>query len=83
MTRTWARGVDTTYTYDAWGNLVATAYSDNTPTVTFAYDAMGRQVCAVDAAGVTIFAYDSFGSLTNETVVGVAGTNTIERFYDS
>ena len=30
-----------------------------------------------------MFLYDTFGSLTNETVVGVAGTNTIERFYDT
>ena len=29
------------------------------------------------------FAYDDFGSLTNETVVGVAGTNTIIRHWDS
>ena len=34
------------------------------------------------AYGVTTFLYDSFGSLTNDTVVGVAGTNTIERFWD-
>ena len=81
--RTWARGIDTTYTYDAWGNLVTTVYSDNTPTVTLTYDAMGRQTQAVDAAGVTTFVYDDFGSLINETVVGVAGTNTIERFYDA
>lgn len=32
---------------------------------------------------VTTFLYDDFGALTNETVVGVAGTNTIERFYDN
>ena len=32
---------------------------------------------------VTTFLYDSFGSITNETVIGVAGTNTIERYYDS
>ena len=32
---------------------------------------------------VTTFLYDDFGALTNETVVGVAGTNTIERFYDA
>ena len=81
--RTWARGVETTYTYDAWGNLTRTDYSDSTPSVVLTYDAMGRQTRAVDAAGVTTFAYDSFGSLTNETVVGVAGTNTIERFYDA
>ncbi len=34
------------------------------------------------AYGVTTFLYDSFGSLTNETVVGVAGTNTIIRYWD-
>ena len=32
--------------------------------------------------GGTAFLYDSFGSLTNETVIGVSGTNTIERFWD-
>ena len=81
--RTWARGIDTTYTYNAWGSLTRTDYSDSTPSVVLTYDAMGRQTRAVDAAGITTFAYDSFGSLTNETVVGVAGTNTIERFYDA
>ena len=28
------------------------------------------------------FLYDDFGAVTNETVVGVAGTNTIERYWD-
>ena len=82
-TRTWARGIVTTYSYDASGALTNTVYSDGTPTVSLAYDRAGRQVEARDAAGTTTFAYDAFGSLTNETVVGVAGTNTIERFYDS
>ena len=50
-TRTWARGIVTTYAYDGWGNLIETAYSDNTPTVTVAYDALGRQVEAHDDAG--------------------------------
>ena len=53
-TRTWARGIVTTYAYDGWGNLVETEYSDNTPTVTVAYDALGRQVEAHAAAGVTL-----------------------------
>ena len=65
------------------GSLTNTVYSDGTPTVSLAYDRAGRQVEARDAAGTTTFAYDDFGSLTNETVVGVAGTNSIERFYDS
>ena len=73
----------TTYAYDGWGNLVETAYSDDTPTVTVAYDALGRQVEAHDAAGVTTFAYDTYGANTNETVIGVAGTNFLERFTDA
>ena len=81
-TRTWARGIVTTYSYDANGSLTNTVYSDNTPAISLAYNRAGRQVCAEDAAGITTFIYDEFGSLTNETVVGVAGTNTIERYYD-
>ena len=81
--RIWARGVVTDYTYDRWGNLTNTVYSDATPTVSLFYDAMGRQIEAHDAAGVTSYLYDSFGSLTNETVSGVAGTNTIIRHWDN
>ena len=81
--RTWARGIVTDYSYDNWGNLTNTVYSDGTPTVSLAYDAFGRQTEAHDAAGVTTFLYDDFGSFINETVIGVAGTNTIERFYDT
>ena len=50
-TRTWARGIVTTYAYDGWGKLIETAYSDNTPTVTLFYDAFNRQVEAHDDAG--------------------------------
>ncbi len=81
--RTWARGIVTDYSYDNWGSLTNTVYSDNTPTVSLVYDALGRQTEAHDAAGITTFIYDSFGSLTNETVVGVAGTNTIIRHWDN
>ena len=81
--RTWARGIVTDYSYDNWGNLTKTVYSDATPTVSLFYDAMGRQIEAHDAAGVTIFAYDVFGLLTNETVIGIAGTNVIERYWDA
>ena len=80
--RTWARGIVTDYSYDGWGNLTNTVYSDDTPTVSLKYDALGRQIEARDAAGVTTFIYDSFGSVTNETVIGVAGTNTIIRYWD-
>ncbi len=81
--RTWARGIVTDYSYDNWGNLTNTVYSDGTPTIALSYDALGRQTEAHDAAGITTFIYDSFGSITNETVVGVAGTNTIIRHWDN
>ncbi len=81
--RTWARGIVTDYSYDNWGSLTNTVYSDDTPTVSLAYNALGRQTEARDAAGVTTFLYDFFGALTNETVVGVAGTNTIDRYWDT
>ena len=83
MQRTWARGIVTDYSYDNWGNLTNTVYSDGTPTISLAYDALGRQIEARDVAGITTFLYDSFGSLTNETVIGVAGTNSVDRFYDT
>ena len=80
--RVWARGVEAFYSYDGWGNLTNTVYSDETPRICISYDALGRQIEANDAAGTTTFAYDDFGANTNETVIGVAGTNTIERHWD-
>ena len=80
--RTWARGIVADYSYDGWGNLTNTVYSDGTSTISLFYDSLGRQIKANDAAGVTTFLYDTFGSLTNETVIGVAGTNTIIRYWD-
>ena len=80
-TRTWARGVTTTYSYDGWGNLTNIVHSDGTPSVSMAYDAMGRQIQTSDAAGVTAFAYDSFSSLTNETVAGQYA-KSLDRYYD-
>jgi YD repeat-containing protein len=42
-TRTWARGITTTYEYDALGQLESVTYSDDTPSVTYTYDRLGRQ----------------------------------------
>ena len=81
-TRTWARGIVTTYSYDANGSLTNTVYSDGTPTISLAYNRAGRQIRAIDAAGLTTIGYDEFGSITNETIVGIVGTNVIERYYD-
>ena len=42
-TRTWERGVSTTYSYDA-GHSVSTDYSDTTPDIAQSYDHFGRIV---------------------------------------
>lgn len=70
-TRTWARGVVTTYSYDGWNNLTNTAYSDGTPSITFVYDALGRQISAIDAVGTTTTTYDDFGEVASESVSGL------------
>ena len=54
-TRTDSRGVVTTYAYNLYGDLVSQTYSDGTPAVTYAYDALGRQAQATDAAGTKTF----------------------------
>ena len=81
-TRTWARGVATTYAYDGWGNLTNVVHSDGTPSVSMAYDVMGRLAGTSDAAGATAFAYDEHSSLTNETVAGQY-TKSLDRQIDT
>ena len=79
--RKWARGVTTTYAYDGWNNLTNTTYSDGTPSVALAYDALGRVTNAVDAAGVTVTDYNEFGEVASESVDGIY-SKTLERHHD-
>ncbi|HAS82554.1 MAG TPA: hypothetical protein DCS43_07765, partial [Verrucomicrobia bacterium] len=59
-TRTWARGVVTTYSYDTCcGALTNITYSDNTPSVSYTYDRLGRQVTITDAQGTRTNVYDA------------------------
>ena len=83
-------GSITTWDYDDEGRMIASSRlipPDMTNvtwlTTCYKYDALGRQTEARDAAGITTFHYDSFGSPINETIVGVAGTNTIIRNWDA
>ena len=82
VTRTNARGIVTTYTYDDWSQLLAIDYADATPDIAYAYDAMGRQTSATDAAGTTTFTYDAFGQLLSEQVSGLYA-KTLTRHYDT
>ena len=79
--RTWARGVVTSYLYDGWNSLTNTSYSDGTPSISLSYDAMGRQVSATDAAGTTVTAYDAYGAVSSESTAGLY-SKTISRTRD-
>jgi RHS repeat-associated protein len=61
LTRTWARGVVTTYGYDSANRLVTTTYSndsDLTPDVTLAYDRLGRPTSQSNGLATSSFSYD-------------------------
>lgn len=90
-TRTWARGIVTTYSYDK-GLLTGTSYSDVTPDVTVTYDAFGRQTSVVQANQSRIdYTYDPATlALDTETVAydldhdGAADfTRVLDRSCDS
>ncbi|MBR3924263.1 MAG: RHS repeat protein, partial [Kiritimatiellae bacterium] len=79
-TRTWARGVVTTYTYDNSGALTNTVYSDDTPTISMVYDRVGNMLSAVtDGVCTNLYAYSLTGLCTNEVQNGA----TIARSYDA
>ncbi|AHF92643.1 type IV secretion protein Rhs [Opitutaceae bacterium TAV5] len=83
-TRTWARGVVTTYDYTDAGDLASVAYSDSTPAVTHTYDRSGRLHTTTDAAGLLTRTYTS-GQLTGEvyTGTGLLSGKSVTRTFDS
>ena len=86
LTRTWARGIVTTFTYDAAGRATGYSYSDNTtPAVSITPDFLDRQSAITDAAGTRNFAYNANQRLANETdqsiVNGVMALNSSDSRY--
>ncbi len=65
---------------DNAGQLVATVYSDTTPTIMMAYDRVGNQTAAIVAGVITnLYAYNLSGYCTNEWQNGFQLT----RHYDA
>ncbi len=87
-TRTWARGVSTTYSYDNVGRMVATNYSDTTPAITMAYDALGRHISHSNGIATSAFAYNASNlQIDTETITYTlpgkpAFTRVIDRSQD-
>ena len=84
QTRTWARGVVTTYGYNNAGDLLTVAYSDNTPWVTNTYNRLGRRVAASSAADAVSYSYNAAGQLLAEThTAGPLAGLVVTNSYDS
>jgi RHS repeat-associated protein len=82
LTKKDARSITSTYTYDALNRVASKTYSDGTPTVWLAYDLssewgvnLGNSIGRLSATNAwngawvsgEIFAYDSMGSVVNNT----------------
>ena len=69
----------THFSYDAANRLVQIDYSDSTPDVTFAYDAVGNRVSMTDGSGTETRTYDGLNRLISVT----RGSNTFSYLYDA
>ena len=71
LTRTWARGTNTTYSYNTAGDLATVSYNDGiTPSVTYTYDRLGRKSSVVCGAMTTSFVYDLANDVLSESYTG-------------
>jgi len=83
--RTWARGITTTYSTNAAGETIGITYSDpTTPGVTYNLDRLGRHTNVVDGAGSRFLTYDEDGGILSVTnASGVLAGLKVEYEYDS
>lgn len=91
--RTDARGITTTYSYDAINRIASKSYSDGTPTASYYYDqtsynglgitnGKGRRTGMSDGSGQTAWSYDSMGNILTERRTVGAVTQTISDTYN-
>jgi RHS repeat-associated protein len=85
-TRTLARGVTATYTYDTYGAVTGISYSDSTPAVAYTYDpSFGQLTGATDYAGTRQMLYDTAKPwrLSAEALGDYYGQRVLTRLYDT
>jgi len=70
QTRLWARGANTTYSYNNAGDLSGLTYSDSTPAIGYGYDRRGRQSAITQGSATTTRLYDDAGDLLSESYAG-------------
>ncbi|MFZ5493765.1 MAG: hypothetical protein ACOZE5_00325, partial [Verrucomicrobiota bacterium] len=84
-TRTWARGVTTTYSYSATtGEQTGIDYSDTTPDLAYTYNRLGQTATVTDVTGTRAFQYSpTTTQLTQEDLGAFVGTRSVSHGYDS
>lgn len=85
-TRTWARGVSTTYGYhSATGELTGQTYSDGTQALSYAYTRAGQLDTVSDLTGTRDFVYDPTKPwrLSAEALTGYYGSRVVTPLYES
>ena len=83
--RYWARGTNTTYSYNGAGDLATVIYSDSTPGITNSYDRLGRLTNVLNGSIACTLGYNDAGIVTNESYSGgimdkIAITNGCDQF---
>ena len=68
LSRTWTRGITTTYGYNGAGDLTAADYSDSTPDAGYGYDRRGRQTTVTNGGSLMLArAFNDAGQMTGES----------------
>lgn len=87
--KTDARGITTTYDYDAVNRVISRSYSDTTPSVSYSYDtagianAKGRLTKVSSSVSVTSYAgYDAVGRVTASSQQTSGHTYSMSYEYD-
>ncbi|GEM_PF-973907 len=88
-----ARGVVVNYTYDALNRVTAINYpASSGENITLTYDTNGAGTCTAglgrlcqvtDESGITQYAYDAYGNLTQQTKAELGITYTTRYTYDA
>jgi RHS repeat-associated protein len=81
QSRSWARGTNTTYTYNAAGQLTGIDYSDVTPDVNITYDRRGRQTGITQGGATTSQIFNDAGQLLSQTANGLTVSNRYDLYF--
>lgn len=93
LTKTDAKGIVATNTYDALDRLITTGYPDSTQSVTYAYDdansvtgcstsyPKGRLTRIIENSVTTLYCYDALGRVVQKKATTAAATDTVGYSY--